>query len=491
MAPLNLADAFIAAGNYYRDRPAIVSAGVNLTHRQLSDRAMQTARVLANEGVRPGDIVGTALMEPGESVVAAIALWILGATVVFIDFRSRSDERAHLCHTFGISVVVEDRGAPGTGEYSSIRAGPDWGEKVEREAADLNSPGRSDCPAILSLTSGTTGEPQGIRIDHSTFLLRYMIHHVSGDTHAHAAYLNPLPLNYSASRNHTLGRLLDGGTVHFVSFLSTAEELRDQIISRGITYTMMVPTQLSGLLKLSEGLDRPMFPSLKTLHCGGAPMRARDQIRAYRELSRGYRVAYASSVVGTVAELFGDDIMRHADTVGRPLPLVNLQIVSDSGVVLPPGEPGHIRVRSPAIASGVVGPGSANSDRIVDGWAYPGDLGVLDEDGYLRITGRASDMIIRGGANVFPEEVEAALADHPAVAEVAVVGVAEENVGEEIAAFVVAKAPVTADELTAFARSRLSPDKRPRLYYFVEKLPRSAVGKVVRRELLKLVPQET
>jgi acyl-CoA synthetase (AMP-forming)/AMP-acid ligase II len=253
----------------------------------------------------------------------------------------------------------------------------------------------------------------------------------------------------------------------------------------------MVPAQVLGLLKLSEGRSSPIFPSLRTLACVGAPLSARDMIRAYRELTPGFRSYYSSTLAGPSAALYGDDIMRHADTVGRPLPLVNLQIVSDSGVVLPPGEPGHIRVRSPAIASGVVGPGSANSDRIVDGWAYPGDLGVLDEDGYLRITGRASDMIIRGGANVFPEEVEAALADHPAVAEVAVVGVAEENVGEEIAAFVVAKAPVTADELTAFARSRLSPDKRPRLYYFVEKLPRSAVGKVVRRELLKLVPQET
>jgi acyl-CoA synthetase (AMP-forming)/AMP-acid ligase II len=314
-----------------------------------------------------------------------------------------------------------------------------------------------------------------------------MMQHVSGETHARASYLNPLPVNYSASRNHTLGRLLDGGTIHFVSLLSTAEELREQIISRGITYTVMVPPHVSGLLKLSEGLDRPMFPGLKTLHCGGASLPAQDKVRAYRELTPGFRSSYSSTIAGPTAALYGEDIVRRADTVGRPLPLVNLEIVSEAGERRPTGKTGLIRVRSPAMASAVVDRGGAVSDRIVDGWAYPGDLGVLDEDGYLRITGRASDMILRGGANVFPEEVEAALADHPAIAELAVVGVAQENVGEEIAAFVVANSPVTADVLTAFARSRLSPDKRPRFYHFVDSLPRNSAGKVVRRELLKLV----
>jgi acyl-CoA synthetase (AMP-forming)/AMP-acid ligase II len=230
-----------------------------------------------------------------------------------------------------------------------------------------------------------------------------------------------------------------------------------------------------------------MFPSLRTLYCGGAPMPAQDQVRAYRELSSGYRVIYASSVCGPISSLSDEDIVRRPETVGRAFPLINMEIVNEAGERLPAGETGIVRVRSPAIASAVIGRGGVLSDRIVDGWAYPGDLGVLDEEGYLRITGRASDMIIRGGVNVYPEEVEAALGEHSAVAEVVVAGVAREVVGEEIAAFVVTKEPVTADELTAFARSRLSPDKRPRLYYFVDMLPRSAAGKVVRRELLRQV----
>jgi fatty-acyl-CoA synthase len=483
MGSINLADMFVGAADSYRDRPAIVSRELTLSYRQMVARSAQTARVLRREGIKSGDIVGLALSSPGDTVAATIALWMLGATVVILDFRTRAEERNALCLAFGVSVIVESRRPPGKGEYASLLFSTDWNDRILREDSTPFSPEISGAPAILSLTSGTTGTPQGIQINHDTFLLRHLMHGLGDASHETKIYLNPLSLNNAASRNHTLSRLLEGGTVHFVPFLSTAEELCEALVRTEANYALMVPAQALSLLQLSRGRSTPLFPKLASLYCGGAPMTPENNIRAYRELSRGYRVLYGSSVAGTMAVLSGMDVERKPETVGRPLPLVRLQIVDPQGQPLPAGQVGAIRVRSPAISPGIVGSLREKSDRLLEGWAYPGDLGVLDEEGFLTITGRASDMILRGGVNVFPQEVEDALCEHPLVAEAAVVGWQKGNVGEEIAAFVVRKGEVTADELIAFSRSRLSPDKRPRFFFFIEKLPRNDMGKVLRRQL--------
>jgi acyl-CoA synthetase (AMP-forming)/AMP-acid ligase II len=166
------------------------------------------------------------------------------------------------------------------------------------------------------------------------------------------------------------------------------------------------------------------------------------------------------------------------------MPHVTLQIVDDEDRPLPAGEAGNIRARAPTMARGVFREDpDSDRDRIQYGWAYPGDIGVVDEHGFLTLLGRASDVIIRGGVNVHPSEVEAALAKCPGVREVAVAGVASARQGEEIAAFIVADPGVMEDAVARFALSALSPDRRPRVIQLVREIPRNAAGKVLRTAL--------
>ena len=221
-------------------------------------------------------------------------------------------------------------------------------------------------------------------------------------------------------------------------------------------------------------------------------MSAGEKIAARQTLTSGFLENYGSTMAGMLTLLESRDIEAHGDSVGRPLTHVRLEIVDSQGRPLPAGEVGGIRARTPGVAEPLsLGSGEEEqrtSDLLVDGWIYPGDLGALDENGFLKIVGRTSDMIIRGGAKVYPSEVEGVLAEHPAVAEVAVVGCPDQVLGEEVAAFVVLRSKAEPRELLAYCRSKLQPDKQPREIFIIDALPRNANGKLVRRELIGQLP---
>jgi acyl-CoA synthetase (AMP-forming)/AMP-acid ligase II len=237
---------------------------------------------------------------------------------------------------------------------------------------------------------------------------------------------------------------------------------------------------------LDFGADRAgtLFADLDSLYCFGAPLLPEEKRRARSRLSRNFVEGYASSLSGRISVLSGEDIDQRPETVGRVLSQVELHIVNADDEKLPIGEAGMIRIRSPGIASGIYrGISRATGDQIKDGWAYPGDIGAIDADGFLQLFGRSSDVIIRGGSNVHPSEIEIVLAEHPGVREAAVVGFSQSREGEEIAAFVVPAGDLTESDLIAFCRARLVPDKRPRRFILVPSLPRNANGKVARSEL--------
>lgn len=487
---MNLADAFIAIANSRGDRHAIVTSGSTFTYRQLVERASQSARVLRDEGFGAGDRVGLALASPADTVTTLIALWMLDATVIIADFRSRAEERNRLTATFNIKAFLQTRTPPGDPQYVSIAASDDFFGRVKSQDASLFTPQASRHPALIMQTSGTTGTPVGIQREHDSFLLRNYLERSGGNMPVCETLVMALPLNYAAPLTKALCQFLDGGTVHLLPVLATARELADSVLALQADRMFVVPKQLRALLELSKGRTSPMLPSLKLLACGGAAVSAEDNLRAFKELSKSFHVSYASSVSGLISELAGADIENMPNSVGRPLPLNHVQIVSADGVPLPRGEAGIIRMRGPAVATKVLGDVRDNSDRIVDGWIVPGDMGLLDEDGYLVLTGRATEMIIRSGVTIFPSEIETALKDHEGIREIAVVGFPQDDVGEELAAFVVAQGDVTVEDLKAFSRSRLTPDKCPRQFHIVNALPQNSLGKVLRKELVEMVMQD-
>jgi len=334
---------------------------------------------------------------------------------------------------------------------------------------------------MITLTSGTTGQPIGFVINHELALLRFLF---DLSQHFGSTFFNPLSLPFTASCVHSFSALLQGAAVYFYPLLFLPRELADAIFSTQATSVCTVPTIIRRWLELFGDRSAPLFGNLKALYCFGAPMSAEEKLWTKRSLCNNLVQEYGSSVTGRISSLSGADLDIYPDTIGRALPFVTVEIVDENDRLLPPGEVGIIRVRSPAMATNIYGEATRSSgDKLKAGWAYPGDTGSVSEDGFLRLFGRTSDLIIRGGANVYPSEVERVIAELQAVRDVAVIGFTKVPEGEEIAAFIVASGDLTESALVAHCRTRLDPDKRPRRFVLVSSLPRNANGKVMRAKL--------
>jgi acyl-CoA synthetase (AMP-forming)/AMP-acid ligase II len=477
-----LTDVFAGLANRWKGRAAVVSPRLNLTYDDLLVRAARSARELRASGIEPGARVAIALRDAGETMVLMIAQWMLGATPVPIDFRSTVVERGKLASQFDLLAVLEDRQAH-DGSYASVLIDHSWGERIARHNASPLWPSGECAPALISLTSGTTARPVGFVLDHERVLLRSMM---PLPARYGACLLNPLSLAFSGSRSHTLSTLFQGATVRFYPALFSPEELAEAIVEWKVGSLCAVPTIIRALLELSDGRSSPPYTELDGLYSIGAPMQAEEKLAVATRLCRNFIQDYGSTVSGCMSSLYGPDLEARPETVGRVQPFVALQVVDDEDRPLPSGEVGHIRVRTPGMATTMYGAAARGSgDTLKDGWAYPGDLGSLDEAGFLSLAGRSSDVIIRGGANVHPSEVEAVIAQHESVRDVVVIGFTKLPEGQEIAAFVVSSGDLTETALYVHCCKHLSSDKRPRKFIFVPDLPRNANGKVLRAELRK------
>ena len=459
------------------DRRAVISQHLSLTYSGVAARAAQLARELRARGIAPGTNVGICLRDNAEMLVMMVALWMLGATAVPMDFRTNAAEKSLLAREFDLAAVLEDRQVNAAG-YSSVVVDPSWPDIIAKHDRSPLWPGeRQAQAAFISLTSGTTGRPRGIVIDHERMLLRsiFDVERLDGPL------LIPLPMSFSASRTHAFASLLQGSGVYFFPLLFSAQQLADIILTGEAKALCVVPTIVRNFFDLFGEHSRPIFDKLEALYCFGAPMSPAEKVRAKATLCANFVQVYGATICGRISALSGLDLDTHPDTLGHVLPHVRLQLVNADDQVLPTGEAGVIRVRSPGMAQSVYGAGTAGSgDSFKDGWAYPGDLGSLDEYGLLNLLGRNSDLIIRGGANVHPAEVELVIGQCEGVQDVAVVGFTKLPEGEEIAAFVVPSSNLTEAALDAHCRTRLAPDKRPRKFVFVPDLPRNPHGKVLR-----------
>jgi acyl-coenzyme A synthetase/AMP-(fatty) acid ligase len=230
------------------------------------------------------------------------------------------------------------------------------------------------------------------------------------------------------------------------------------------------------------------MPDLPALVCGGSPIFGEEKQEAARRITANFMEVFGTTVTGGCTRLSASDLDGRADSVGRPLDLVELEVVDDTDRVLPPDTVGRLRIRTAGIGAPLIIPGRAlpSQEDVRGGWSYTGELALLDAQGYLFIKGRTSDVIMRRGAKIMPAEIEAALLQHDAVAEAAVIGLPGDGADEDITAFCVVRRPLNGAELLAHCRARLTPYKTPQRIQIVESLPRNAGGKVAKAELAKL-----
>lgn len=454
------------------DARALVWDGGALTWRELELRAGGLARRLARQGLRAGDTVALHLPNGWRFAAALWGALKLGATVAPLNPLLAAGERDRILAHLGPALIVDEMGEEADEE--EVRE-----EETESDSAD----GRA--PALILYTSGSTGRPKGAVLSHAA--LRSANESWAGPVMRltpQDVVLAALPLAHSFGLNGALlAPLLAGATVAIQERFSPEETLR-AIARHGVTVLPAVATMFQRMLEV-PGVSEAACSSLRLAVSGAAPC-PWELAQAWRRRT-GVRIVrgYGMTELFRPISYLADDPTDLPDAIGRPVPGVEARVVDPEGQAQAPGEAGELWIRTPAVMDGYLRAEEETRAVIQDGWFKTGDLATISPEGFVSVVGRKKDLILRGGYSVVPGEVEAALLDHPAVAEAAVVGTPHPELGEEVAAFVTLRpgARADADELVAFCRERLAAFKYPRRVTLVGELPKSATGKVLKWRL--------
>ncbi len=459
-----------AAARQRPDAHALVWDGGALTWRGLELRAGGWARRLSRQGVRAGDTVALLLPNGWRFVAALWGALKLGATVAPLNPLLSAGERNRILAHLEPALIVDE-----------VR-----GEEVREEAVTDSADGKA--PALILYTSGSTGRAKGAVLSHAA--LRAANESWAGPVMRltpQDVVLAALPLAHSFGLNGALlGPLLAGATVAILERFSPEETLR-AIVRHGVTVFPAVATMFQRMLEV-PGVSETACSSLRLAVSGAAPC-SWDLAEAWRRRT-GVRIVrgYGMTELFRPISYLADDATDLPDAIGRPVPGVEVRVVDEAGQTLAAGEAGELWIRTPAAMDGYLRAEEETRAVIRDGWFRTGDLAQVSPEGFVSVVGRKKDLILRGGYSVVPGEVEAALLDHPAVAEAAVVGTPHAELGEDVAAFVTLRpgARADADELVAFCRGRLAAFKYPRRVSIVAELPKSATGKVLKWRLASL-----
>lgn len=469
------------------DAPCIADASTTLSNSAFHSRVLAAAGVFSGLGIGAGDVVALMLPNQVEFVVAMFAAWRLGAAVTPINPGLTVKEATHQIIDSGSKLVVYDGDQLASSEVKSVpvaclAVGPVYrGVPVED----------SDALALLIYTSGTTGLPKGVMLDHANIeAMSEMGRQSLKITHAdHCLLVLPL-FHVNGIVVSILTPLSAGGHVtirerfSLNTFFNDVEQLRP-------TYFSAVPTIYTLLNALPVEI-KPDTSSLRYGICGAAPASA--------ELLKSFEARYGFPLVegyglseGTCASTINPfDGLRKVGTVGLPFVGQRIAIADPDGKHLPQGEVGEVLVQGANVMRGYLGKPEETAKTIVNGWLRTGDTGRIDEDGYLSIVGRLKEMIIRGGENIYPKEIEDALTELSGVLEAGVIGVPDATFGESVVAFVAPRPgfTVTADVLREHCAGRLTRFKRPSKICIIEALPKNAVGKIDKMKLKSLWQSE-
>lgn len=483
---MNLADALAHHVTARPDRPALVEGDRVILYRDLDGMVRRWAAHLRALGVQQGDVLGIALRDRIEHVLALYAAARLGAIALPMDCRwTPAEQEAVARHFRATAALVEPDAAPFAGPRAIV---VDDGFVAAAASApgDLEFPSGDaarDMPLLMSLSSGTTGRPKGPVLTHHQFLRRFWTHWIDLGLNSRETFVSATPLYFGGGRTFAMSLLFSGGTVCLFPPPFKPAELVAEVARRDATSAFLVPTQLRRLLELPDDAVGPLR-AMRLLLSSGAPLTPYER-RALRDrLCTGFHEYYASTEGGGISLLRPEDLDAHPDSVGRPVFGVEVAVFDEDGARLPPGEVGRLAYRGPGVARGFFEDPEADAEAFSNGFFFPGDLGVVDASGFVSLRGRKKDMIIRGGINIYPAEIESVLLDDATVAEAAVVGWPSRDLGEEVAAFVMPRGAADPDALRALCAARLAPYKVPRAVIVTEELPRNSSGKVLKATLV-------
>ncbi len=480
-------------------KTAIVFEDRSRTYGELRDASRRVANALVGLGIEEFDRVAVLSANRLEFIEIEMGIAAARGIMVPLNWRLRPGELANLlCRSAAKAILVEDRFLGTILELRRSGEVPDLRTIISLDggAADLSyeemfsssSPERPlrvkrlDDPHEIIFTSGTTGQPKGVVWTDGTVLwnsLQQVTDYQLGPQHSTYAIID---LYYIGGRHDFTWPILhQGGTVHVKrSSGFDAEEVISYVAGQAITHVLWVPTMLYDILRLPTLGDYDTS-SLKMIMCGGQPVSAATTTQA-QEAFPGtdfIQVYGLTEGGGSVTFVPPDAARRKPGSAGKPSLHVEIKLVDNQGFDVAQGATGEILVRAPSVTAGYWDDPELTARQIVDGWLYTGDMGQFDEDGFLYISGRKGDMIISGGMNVFPSEIESVLREHPAVSDVAVIGLPHERWGETVCAVVEAFEGATVDEqdIIEFCSERIAGYKKPTSVRVVDAMPRTAGGK--------------
>lgn len=519
----NLAVLLEDSAQAHPDRDAVVLANphgqsTRLTYAQVDAAANQVANLLVSRGIEPGDKVALSCANLPYFTIVYYGILKAGATVVPLNILLKgrevayhledSDAKAYFCFQGTPELAIGEEGyagfqqVEGCTDFFVITVDPAAASPIEGTetlgAAVKDQPPTfdtvetdSDDTAVILYTSGTTGQPKGAELRHRNMLdnARAGKDLFGADPDKPDTYLCVLPLFHSFGQTVIQnGAFAHGGTVVMLPRFDAGAALAT-MAKEGVTFFAGVPTMYWGLLGALEGSDvdvKALAANLRIAAAGGSAL----PVEVHKEFQDKFGVTilegYGLSETSPVASFspYGQEV--RVGSIGVPIPGVEMKLIDDDWNEVPEGEVGEIAIKGHNIMKGYYDRPDATDEAIHDGWFRSGDLGRRDEDGWYYIVDRSKDMIIRGGYNVYPREIEELLLTHPAVSLAAVIGVPHDSHGEEIKAVVIKNKDfddVSEQDLVDWCKEQMASYKYPRIVQFVDELPMTATGKILKREL--------
>jgi len=506
---MNTTDFLSIAGAICPERDCVVFEGKRFTYAQISDRVNQLAHALDHMGVKKGDRIGMLSVNCNQYVEAYFAVAKLGGIFVPLNYRLKAEELEYMINRAEIRILfVGNRYRDLVDSLKPLLPKVEQIISVDGEYEDLIRPFSTDeimaeiadnDTTILLFTSGTTGRPKAVPLRHDSFVVFALENVEPANPDLEERNILTVPLYHVAGIQAMFPAIYGGRTLVMMRQFELEEWLKT-VEQERVTRAMLVPTMLKWIVD-SPDFGKHDLSSLRVVTYGAAAMpfeviKKAIELMPQVQFINGYGQTESASTLTTLGpedhRIVGTEEekqikwKRLRSSIGRPLPDVRIRIVNDEGKILPPLSVGEIHAKGPRIMTGYWGDERKTAQTMTkDGWLRTGDLGYVDAEGYVYLTGRADDLIIRGGENIAPEEVEEVLNAHPKIEECAVIAVSDPEFGQQPFACCVLKEGqvATPDEMMEFCRERIASFKRPRGVAFVDELPRNPMGKVLRKKL--------
>ncbi|WP_137699996.1 class I adenylate-forming enzyme family protein [Marimonas lutisalis] len=463
-------------------------------------RAGQVATWLAGQEIAPGDRVAIFMKNLPDYLIVQYGIWMAGAAAVPINAKLHGREAAWIIEDSGTKLVFTSPGLGDALEEAGVTArivdvsGAEFAGIADADQLEQPVERGDDDLAWLFYTSGTTGRPKGVMITHRMIRGMALCYFVDVDqVTAGDAALYAAPMSHGAGLYNIMHVMVGARHVCPASGGFDEAEIFELARHFGRVHMFAAPTMVKRMTVAAKAMGET-GEGLRTIVYGGGPMYVADIVEAVEHFGEIFVQIYGQGECpmaitalsrAEVSDRSHPRWRARLGSVGRAQSAVEVRIGDAQGRPLPPGEAGEIMVRGDVVMPGYWQNPEATEKTIVDGWLMTGDVGVMDEDGYVTMHDRSKDMIISGGTNIYPREVEEVLLEHPDVAEVSVVGRPHPEWGEDVVAFVVMEQGCALDEgaLDAHCLANIARFKRPKAYFALPELPKNNYGKVLKTEL--------